>query len=168
MTLLTVSSGTSTPGNTFFFVTHYSILDREVNLAATLILENFAVPMNHTDTPTPLSRYSSSDSVLRMDGSHVGSVAEKALMFELTANLQASPSKTNGSKSPVPSPKQMMSPRKKRFGASVEKLTENNENIQNTANVTDNKAVQSNVQNLLDDIANQSWADLVEAESDYT
>lgn len=141
-----------------------------MNLAATLILENFAVPMNHTDTPTPLSRYSSSDSVLRMDGSpnHVGSVAEKALMFELTANLQASPSKTNGSKSPVPSPKQMMSPRKKRFGASVEKLTENNENIQNTANVAENKAVQSNVQNSLDDIANQSWADLVEAESDYT
>lgn len=126
--------------------------------------------MNHTDTPTPLSRYSSSDSVLRMDGgqNHVGSVAEKALMFELTANLQASPSKTNGSKSPIPSPKQMMSPRKRRFGASVEKLSENNENIQNTANFADNKSVQSNVHNSLDDIANQNWADLVEAESDYT
>lgn len=126
--------------------------------------------MNHMDISTPLSRYSSSDSVLRMDGStnHVGSVAEKALMFELTANLQASPSKTNGTISPIQSPKPTMSPRKKRFGASIEKLTENNENIQNTANVADNKTVQSNVQNLLDDIANQSWADLVEAESDYT
>lgn len=141
-----------------------------MNLAATLILENFAVPMNHTDTPTPLSRYSSSDSVLRVDGSpnHVGSVAEKTLMFELTANLQASPSKTNSSKSPSPSPKQMMSPRRKRFGTSAEKLTDNNENIQNTANVADNKAVQSNVQSLLEDIANQSWADLVEAESEHT
>lgn len=173
MTLLTVGFSTSIPKIHCYTSNNFDclILDREVNLAATLILENFAVPLNHTDTPTPLSRYSSSDSVLRLDGSSniVGSVAEKAMMFELTANLQASPKKINGNNnSPIPSPKQKISPRKRRFAANTEKQTENNENIKNTANVADHKAVPSSVQDLLDDMAKQSWSDLVEAESDFT
>lgn len=117
--------------------------------------------------PKPLSRYSSSDSVLRLDSgsNHSGSVAEKAMMFELTANLQNqnSPNKTNGSRSPVPSPK--MSPRKKRTAAKQETPKENNENTQNVANGADNKT-NSNVQDMFHDIANRSWADIMDAESD--
>lgn len=136
--------------------------DREVSLAATLILENFAIPSNHTEVEKPLSRYSSSETILRLDG-HSGSVAEKALMFELTANLQSNQNhldKTNGSKSPSPK----TSPQKKRTATKPDKPQENNDNTPNVTNGTDTK-VTSSVQDMVD-FATRSWSDIMmEAES---
>lgn len=55
-------------------------------------MEGFARPDNTVELPKPLSRYASSESIPRTDGTngHIGSVAEKALMFELNASLNNS------------------------------------------------------------------------------
>lgn len=86
------------------------IPDREVNLAATLILENFAMPTNRSGASTPVSsRYSSTDNVHGLNSASPSSVAERARMFELNAsvneNFSTSPklrlnASTDGSKSP--------------------------------------------------------------------
>lgn len=133
-----------------------------MSIAATLILENFAVPMNHTEIEMPLSRYSSSENVLNVDGSpnYVGSVAEKARMFELTASLN-SPEKSNVKRSPISSPKQPSSPRKKLFSPKSNKPKENNENTPNIANGANDKG-----DSMFQDIANRSWADIMDSESD--
>lgn len=116
------------------------------------------MPSNQDDTPTPLSRYSSSESVLRLDGGSSGSVAEKALMFELTAHIQNNrnspklhPNGTNdGQRTPS-----RFSPRK----------TLPNENLKNAENGTEEKS--NNVQDLLTEqmLGNRSWADIMDAES---
>lgn len=127
-----------------------------------LILENFAVPANIDDTPTPLSRYSSSESVLRLDGgsNSEGSVAEKARLFELTASLQNSrntPSprpKSNGHKSPS---RFLSSPRRNEPEKDTPK--ESNGNIKNGSS--------SNFQDMLTQqlLANKSWSEIMDAES---
>lgn len=129
-----------------------------MNLASILILENFAVPSNQDDTPTPLSRYSSSENVLRLDGGSSGSVAEKALAFELTAQIQNSrnsPCKlqangtSDGQRSPRFSPRKTLSPdSEKRVG-----------------NGTEDKS--NNVQELLTQqmLGNRSWGEIMDTES---
>lgn len=173
-----------------FSIFHFPFADREVSISATLILENFAVPDNHISTPKPLSRYSSSESVLRSDGgssSHSGSVAEKAMMFELTANLQNNSS--NGSISPRHrSPAKFSStPEHKKSNGSSEMCQESNgNNIQNTlkksmpnqVTSTPNKELSittkpnntnSNGFSAVESVANRSWSEIMEAESDsYT
>ena len=148
----------------------FPYLGHEVNLASILILENFALPTNQDDAPTPLSRYSSSESVLRLDGSSnsSGSVAEKTLMFELTANMQSNrlspkPRSNDGqsspkrhSPSPRPHPQPNDSPAKK----------EKNGNVKNTTmNGSDDK--QTNFQDMLSHqmIANRNWGDIMDTES---
>lgn len=61
-----------------------------MNLAATLILENFAVPINRSGASTPVSsRYSSTDNVHVLNGStNSSSVGEKSQLFELSAKVQ--------------------------------------------------------------------------------
>lgn len=162
-----------------------------MSISATLILENFAVPDNHICTPKPLSRYSSSESVLRSDGgssSHSGSVAEKALMFELTANLQNN-SGSNGSISPRHrSPaKFSLTPEHKKSNGSSETCLESNENnilntlkksLPNNVTSTPNKELPITIKpnntnnngfSAVESVANRSWSEIMEAESDsYT
>lgn len=154
-------------------------LDHEVSLASILILENFAVPTNIDDMPSPLSRYSSSESVLRLDGGSDpnGSVAEKARMFELTANLQ------NSRNTPSPNPRangyhaRHKSPSEfslsSRSNDSVQdEQNENNVNTEieynkkNAPNGIEEKN-SSNFQDLLTEqlLMNKSWADLMDSES---
>lgn len=134
-----------------------------MNLASTLILENFGVPTNHLCVETPLSRYSSSENVLRLDGgsSNNSSVAEKAMMFELQANLQlnggSSPKSNHGNSNGQPLPKVKPSPRKNRHANEKE----NNGNIQNMSQANESNG--SNQPNLL---GNRSWAEIMEAESE--
>lgn len=146
-------------------------LGHEVNLASILILENFAVPANQDDAPTPLSRYSSSESVLRLDGNSTssGSVAEKAMMFELTANMQSNrlspkPHSIDGQLSPArrhsPSPR----PNHKSNDSPIQK--ERNGNVKHsTVNGSDDK--QTNFQDMLTEqmIANRNWGDIMDTES---
>lgn len=149
----------------------YSILGHEVNLASILILENFAVPANLDDTPTPLSRYSSSESVVRLDGSSnsSGSVAEKAMMFELTANMQSNrlspkPRSSNGqtsparnSPSPRPHPQTNDSPAKKEKKRSAKPTTMNGNSDEKQTNFQDMVTQQT--------IGNRKWGDIMDAES---
>lgn len=116
-------------------------------------------------TETPLQRYSSSENVLRLDGgttNYGGSVAEKAMMFELTANLQSngagtSPnSKMNGSLNGQRSP--VKTPRKNRKKGEKE----NNGNVQNLSHSTETNNAQRNL------LGNRSWAEIMEAEADHT
>lgn len=127
-----------------------------MSLSSVLILENFAVPANMDDTPTPLSRYSSSESVLRLDGGSnpVGSVAEKAMMFELTEQMQNSRKtsprpKSNGTSDGQKSPRFSSSPRA------------NNKNI----SYGDDKS--NSFQDLLTQqlLENKSWGEIMDAES---
>lgn len=156
------------------------ITGHETNLASILILENFAVPANLDDTPTPLSRYSSSESVLRLDGSSnsSGSVAEKTMMFELTANMQSSrlspspkPRSTDGQSSPTrnsPSPRPRNqsndSPAKKEKKNSVKQPTVNGSADDKQTNGDDK---QTNFQDMLTQqiMANRNWGDIMDAES---
>ncbi|XP_055299658.1 tudor and KH domain-containing protein homolog isoform X2 [Sitodiplosis mosellana] len=150
----------------------YDIIDdHEVSLASILILENFAVPANQDDAPTPLSRYSSSENVLRLDGGSnpTGSVAEKAMMFELTANIQNSRNtspmpKSNGSSSDGQrSPRFSSSPR--RNNIQKKKATkEKNNSVKNLSNGDDKSG---NFQELLTQqlLANKSWSELMDSES---
>lgn len=135
-------------------------LDREVNLASILILENFAVPSNQDDVPTPLSRYSSSENVLRLDGGSSGSVAEKALMFELTAHIQNS---RNSSPKLQPNGKSDGQKSPSRF--SPRKTLAIDENPKITVNGAENK--NKNVQDMLEQqmLGNRSWGDIMDAES---
>lgn len=142
-----------------------------MNLASILILENFAVPANQDDAPTPLSRYSSSESVLRMDGNSnsSGSVAEKTMMFELTANMQSNrlspkPRSIDGQLSPArrhsPSPR----PNHKSKDSAIQKET--NGNVKHsTVNGSDDK--QTNFQDMLTEqmMANRNWGDIMDTES---
>lgn len=154
--------------NNYFHCFSFLFLDHEVNLASILILENFAVPANIDDTPTPLSRYSSSESVLRLDGgsSSDGSVAEKARMFELTASLQNSrntPSprpNSNGHKSPS---RFSSSPRKSEPEKDAQK--ENNGNVKNVLIGGEEKS--SNFQDMLTQqlLSNKTWAEIMDNES---
>lgn len=146
-----------------------TIIEHEVNLASTLILENFAVPANQDDTPTPLSRYSSSESVLRLDGGSnpSASVAEKAMMFELTANMQSnrlSPKpKSNGTSDGRISPARFSSsPRRTLLN---EQPKESIESVKNVTNGSDDK--NTNFQDMLTQqmMTNRSWADIMDAES---
>lgn len=157
-------------GFLFIFILFGIYLDHEVNLASILILENFAVPANQDDTPTPLSRYSSSESVLRLDGgnsSSSGSVAEKAMMFELTASMQnnrTSPMpRTNGISDGQKSPSRFSSsPRRGDLVNDAQK--QSNGNIKNVTNGDDKT---TNVQDLLTQkmLTNRSWGDIMDTES---
>lgn len=74
-----------------------------MSLASQLVLECFARPDNTAELPRPLSRFSSSESIPKTDGNgHIGSVAEKALLFELNAslNINGGLKPTNGKVSP--------------------------------------------------------------------
>lgn len=75
-----------------------------MSLASQLVLECFARPDNTAELPRPLSRFSSSESIPKTEGNgHIGSVAEKALLFELNASLNSSNGglkPTNGKLSP--------------------------------------------------------------------
>lgn len=144
-------------------------LDHEVNLASILILESFALPANQDDTPTPLSRYSSSESVLRLDGGSnpSGSVAEKAMMFELTASMQnnrQSPKpKLNGRNDGQKSPARFStSPRRSHHN---EAQKESNGSIRNVTNNGDDKT--TNFQDMLTQqmMTNRSWSEIMDAES---
>lgn len=142
-----------------------------MNLASILILENFAVPANLDDTPTPLSRYSSSESVVRLDGSSnsSGSVAEKTMMFELTANMQSSrlspkPRSSDGQTSPTrntPSPRPQHQPND--TPAKKEKKRKSKQSAVNGS--SDEK--QTNFQDLVaqQTIGNRNWGDIMDAES---
>lgn len=155
---------------TFLCCFSCTFIDHEVNLASTLILENFAVPANQDDTPTPLSRYSSSESVLRLDGGSnpSASVAEKAMMFELTANMQNSnrlspKPKSNGTSDGRKSPARFSaSPRKT---LANEEAKENKESVKTVTNGSDDK--NTNFQDMLTQqlMTNRSWADIMDAES---
>lgn len=140
-----------------------------MNLGSILILENFAVPANQDDVPTPLSRYSSSESVLRLDGSSnsSSSVAEKTMMFELTANMQSSrlspkPRSIDGQMSPA---RHSPDPRPNHQNdTSIQK--EKNGNVKHsTMNGSDDK--QTNFQDMLTQqmIANRNWGDIMDTES---
>lgn len=150
------------------YLNNLLISDHEVNLASILILENFAVPANQDDAPTPLSRYSSSESVLRLDGvsNSSASVAEKAMMFELTANMQnnrLSPRpKSNGLNDDRKSPSRLSpSPRKNQ---TIEEQNESNGSIKNfTSDHCDDK--NANFQEVLTQQMNRSWADIMDDES---
>lgn len=161
-----------------------------MSIAATLILESFAIPDNHISTPKPLSRYSSSESVLRSDGgssTQSGSVAEKAMMFELTASLQNNGS--NGSVSPrhrSPAKFSSTPEHKKSNGFSETSQEHNGNNTPNTLNTSPTKSVTSapkseepitskpdtannNGFSAVESLANRSWSEIMEAESDsYT
>lgn len=162
-----------------------------MSIAATLILESFAIPDNHISTPKPLSRYSSSESVLRSDGgssSHSGSVAEKTMMFELAASLQ-NDSSNNGSVSPRQrSPaKSSSTPEHKKSNGFTESCQKTNDtNIQNTLKTPSLNGVTStpkaevpitgkpdsannNGFSAVESLANRSWSEIMEVESDsYT
>lgn len=141
--------------NTFF-------LDHEVNLASILILENFAVPANIDDTPTPLSRYSSSENVLRLDGgsNSDGSVAEKARMFELTASLQ------NNRNTPSPRPKSNGHKSPMRFSSSPRR-SEPEKDIPTDTNGTIKTVSNSNFQDMITQqlLANKSWGEIMDTET---
>lgn len=148
-----------------------NVLGHEVNLASILVLENFAVPANQDDAPTPLSRYSSSESMLRLDGSSnsSSSVAEKAMMFELTANMQSNrlspkPRPIDGTSSPSrhsPSPR----PHHQSNDSSVQTEKNGNAKHSTTTNGTDDK--QTNFQDMLTQqmMANRNWGDIMDTES---
>lgn len=142
-----------------------------MNLASTLILESFAVSANQDDAPTPLSRYSSSESVLRLDGSNSsGSVAEKAMMFELTANMQSSrlspkPRSNDGQSSPA---RHSPSPRPHHQSNDSPAKTETNGNVKHsTMNGSGGDDKQTNFQDMLTQqiIANRNWGDIMDTES---
>lgn len=145
----------------FFF-----IIDREVNIAATLILENFAVPTNHSGASTP-SRYSSSDNILSLDNS-ASSVAEKTKMYEINnmssqqQNNNTSPTKAtnsfNGHKSPKPSSNTQKS------SENIKRQKENNGNIHNVSTESDDKNDSDNLRQRY--LGNRSWSEIMEAESD--
>lgn len=185
-----------------FYVPFKQFVGRDVSVAATLILEGFALPDNHSnDAPLPLSRYSSSDSVLRLDGgnSHTGSVAEKAMMFELTASLHNNSNSYKSSNGKI-SPAGQRSPSKyatkfEQNNVLIDNQKENNGNIENTTLTgtsspkkpfanhlnssglidTERQQAQNHANNnnkhfnSIDSIANRSWSDIMEAESNnYT
>lgn len=138
-----------------------------MNLASILILENFAVPANQDDAPSPLSRYSSSESILRLDGSSnsSGSVAEKTMMFELTANMQSpsrlspKPQSNDGQSSPARQQSPTPAPRTKKEKKSKAKHATTNGS-------SDDK--QTNFQDMLTEqqiLANRNWGDIMDAES---
>lgn len=141
-----------------------------MSLASILILENYAVPANIDETPSPLSRYSSSESVLRLDGGSDpnGSVAEKARMFELTANLQNSrntPSpnpRSNGSHSRHKSPSLFSSsPRRSEPLQDIKKDDIITNSLSNGIEDKNSQFKDMLTQQLL---ANKSWADLMDGE----
>lgn len=155
--------------------------DREVSIASVLILESYAVPDNHISTPKPLSRYSSSESVVRSEGggsssSHSGSVAEKTMAFELTANLQNSVS--NGSISPrhrSPAKNSLTPDHKKSNGTNDAHHETNGKNVvdklraSSPRNATSTPVAESAVKNgfsVVESMANRSWSEIMEAESD--
>lgn len=128
------------------------------------------MPANLDDTPTPLSRYSSSENVLRLDGGSnpSGSVAEKTMMFELTANIQnsrnGSPrSKTNGTSDGQKSPRFSSSPRRNNTQENKKPTNENSTDIKNLSNGDDKS---NNFQDLLTQqlLANKSWSELMDSE----
>lgn len=142
----------------------FVVAGHEVNLASILILENFAVPANQDDAPTPLSRYSSSESVVRLDGgpNTSGSVAEKAMMFELTANMQNSryspKPKSNGTSDGQKSPA--------RFSSSPRRTQTNDSTQKEQATVNSGDEKQTNFQDMLNEhIMNRSWGDIMDSES---
>lgn len=141
--------------------------DRELSLASVLILENYAVPDNQDDVPTPLSRYSSSESVLRLDGgdtSSNGSVAEKAMMFELTAHIQNT---RNSPRSSAPNGDGHRSPSK--FSPSPRKQKTEKQKPNKAAKELNGSAVAEpkayNFQETQQLLMNQSWGDIMDAES---
>lgn len=129
------------------------------------------MPANQDDTPTPLSRYSSSENVLRLDGGSnpSGSVAEKALAFELTANIQNSRNtsprpKSNGTSDGQRSPRYSSSPRRNNIQENKKQTNENNTSIKNLSNGDDKS---SNFQDLITQqlLANKSWGEIMDSES---
>lgn len=139
------------------------------------MLENFAVPANQDDAPTPLSRYSSSESMLRLDGgsNSSGSVAEKTMMFELTASMHSSrlspkPRPIDGTSSPARhhSP----SPRSNNHHQNNESpvKTETNGTVKHPpVNGGGSDVKQTNFQDLLTQqmMANRNWGDIMDTES---
>lgn len=128
------------------------------------------MPANQDDAPTPLSRYSSSENVLRLDGgsNSSGSVAEKAMMFELTANIQNSRNtspmpKSNGTSDDQRSPRFSSSPRRNKK-ENKKQTNEKNSSVKNLSNGDDKS---SNFQDLLTQqlLANKSWSELMDSES---
>lgn len=130
------------------------------------------MPANQDDTPTPLSRYSSSENVLRLDGgsNSASSVAEKTMMFELTANIKnnrnsSSPKpKTNGNSDGQRSPRFSSSPRRNNIQENKKQTNENNTSNKNLSNGDDKS---SNFQDLLTQqlLANKSWSEIMDTES---
>lgn len=153
---------------------YFVFLGHEVNLASIMVLENFAVPTNQDDAPTPLSRYSSSESMLRLDGgsNSSGSVAEKTMMFEMTANMHSSrlspkPRPVDGTSSPArhsPSPK----PNNHHHPSddSPAKTEKNGSVKHSTINGSDDSK-QTNFQDLLTQqmMVNRNWGDIMDTES---
>lgn len=129
------------------------------------------MPANQDDAPTPLSRYSSSENVLRLDGgsNSSGSVAEKAMMFELTANIQNSRNtspmpKSNGTSDDQRSPRFSSSPRRNN---SQEKKMQTKEKTGSVKNLSNGDDKSKNFQDLLAQqlLANKSWSELMDSES---
>lgn len=125
------------------------------------------MPANLDDTPTPLSRYSSSE-CLRLDGGSnpSGSVAEKAMMFELTANIQNSRNgspRSNGTSDGQKSPRFSSSPRRNNTQANKKQTNENSTSIKNLTNEDDKS---NNFQDLLTQqlLANKSWSEIMDSE----
>lgn len=162
----------SSSSSVFCHVLYDTILDHEVNLASILILESFAVPANQDDTPTPLSRYSSSESVLRLDGgsNSSGSVAEKAMMFELTANMQNSRNnspklKSNGIADGQKSPLRFSASPRRNLPSEAPK---ENGSVKNHTNDNDDK--NTNFQDMLtqqmtNGYGEKLWSEIMDAES---
>lgn len=125
---------------------------------------------------------------MRSDGgssSHSGSVAEKAMMFELTASLQNNESKGSISPRQRSPAKSISTPEHKKSNGHSETHHESNgNNIQNTLQTSTPKKVIStptsevpskpdsannNGYSAVESVANRSWSEIMEAESDsYT
>lgn len=133
------------------------------------------MPANLDDTPTPLSRYSSSESVVRLDGNSSnssGSVAEKTMMFELTANMQSSrlspkPRTSDGQTSPTRNSTSPRPQHQQPNGSPVKKERKRKAKQQQSAVNGSSDEKQTNFQDLVaqQTIGNRNWGDIMDAES---